>query len=260
LARLSVKNGKPLADKAVREALTSALDRTTWCKVLLQGAFAPGGPQLPPSAGYGYDELMKLDKNRFNVERARKLLADAGWKDNNKDGFVDKNGKNLEVNCIFCGGLAELPLFAEATQSDARQAGIKVNLKKVDSNSIDELSTSGEYDMLISNIFTLQAGDPEVYMKKYWKTSKNGSNPQNGSGYGNPEYDALCDRLAVEFDPAKRRQLIIEMQKVILEDCATVVFGFSRTNIISNKRIKNANIQPCDYYWVTKDWIPAETK
>ena len=97
-------------------------------------------------------------------------------------------------------------------------------------------------------------------MNQYWKTNENGSNPQNSSGYTNPKYDELSDRLAVEFDPAKRRELVIEMQKIVLEDCATVVFGFPRTNIISKTSVKNAVIQPCDYYWITKDWAPSETK
>lgn len=260
LARLSVKDGKPLADKRIREALTSALDRATWCRVLLKDTFAPGGPQMPSSADYGYDELMKLDKNQYNLERAKKLLAEAGWKDTNKDGYVDKDGKNLELDFSFYSSLAELPLFAEATQADAKQVGIKVNLKKVDFDRMDKLGAAGEYDMLISYILTLQAGDPEVYMNQYWKTNKDGSNPQNGSGYSNPKYDELSDRLAAEFDPAKRRQLVIDMQKVVLEDCATIVFGSPRTNIISKTSIKNAAIQPCDYYWVTKDWAPAEAK
>lgn len=47
----------------------------------------------------------------------------------------------------------------------------------------------------------------------YWKTNVNGSNPQNGSGYSNPAYDALSDQLACEFDPAKRRDIIIQMER-----------------------------------------------
>ena len=97
-------------------------------------------------------------------------------------------------------------------------------------------------------------------MNQYWKTNKNGSNPRNGSGYSNSKYDELSDRLAVEFDPAKRRQLIIDMQKVVLEDCATIVFGYPRTNIISNTKVKNAVVQPCGYYWITSRWVPAEAK
>lgn len=256
LARMNVKEGKPMYDKRVREALLSSLDRETYCKVLLKDTFTSGGPLMPPSVDYGFDQLK--DPNTYNVERAKKLLEEAGWKDTNGDGYVDKEGKNLEMDFIFYSGRAELPLFAEATQSDAKKVGIKVNLKNVDYNVLDGIGVRGEYDLLISNILTLQAGDPEVFINQYWKTNVNGNNPQNGSGYSNPAYDALSDKLAVEFDPAKRRQLVIDMQKIILDDAATIIFGYPQTNMISNNSIANAEILPCDYYWLTKEIKPAQ--
>lgn len=256
LARMNVKEGKPMSDKRVREALLSSLDRETYCKVLLKDTFTPGGPLMPPSVDYGFDKFK--DPNTYNVERAKKLLEEAGWKDTNGDGYVDKDGKNLEMDFIFYSGRAELPLFAEATQSDAKKVGIKVNLKNVDYNVLDGIGVRGEYDLLISNILTLQAGDPEVFINQYWKTNVNGSNPQNGSGYSNPAYDALSDKLAVEFDPAKRRQLVIDMQQIILDDAATIIFGYPQTNMISNTSIAHAEILPCDYYWLTKDIKPAQ--
>ena len=51
----------------------------------------------------------------------KQLLAEAGWKDSNNDGYVDKDGKNLELDFIYYSGRAELPLYAEATQSDAQK-------------------------------------------------------------------------------------------------------------------------------------------
>ena len=258
LARVSVKEGKPMADKRVRQALLQSLDRDTYCKVLLKDTFTPGGPLLPPSVDYGFDELNASYPDKTNVENAKKLLADAGWKDTNGDGYVDKDGKNLELDFIFYSGRAELPLFAEATQSDAKKVGIKVNLKNVDYNVLDGIGTSGDYDLLISNVLAEQAGDPEVFINMYWKTNVDGSNPQNGSGYSNAEYDALSDQLASEFDPVKRREIIIKMDKIFQDDAATIVFGYPQTNMISNKSVKNANIKPCDYYWITKEISPAK--
>lgn len=258
LARLNVSNGKPLADKNVRKALIQSLGRDTYCKVLLKDTFTPGGPLLPPSVDYGFDKLKAEYPDNYNVENAKKLLADAGWKDTDGDGYVDKDGKNLELDFVYYSGRAELPLFAEATQSDAKKVGIKVNLKNVDYNVLDGIGTRGEYDMLISNVLAEQAGDPEVFINMYWKTNVNGSNPQNGSGYSNPAYDALSDQLSQEFDPAKRKEIIEQMEKIIQDDAATLVFGYPQTNMISSKKVKNADIKPCDYYWVTKNIVPAE--
>ena len=50
----------------------------------------------------------------------------------------------------------------------------------------------------------------------------------------------------------------IEMQKVILDDAASLVFGHPQTNMVSNKSIANAEILPCDYYWLTKDVCPKQ--
>lgn len=256
LARLNSSEGRPLHDKRVREALLCSLDRPTYCKVLLKDTFVPGGPAIPPSLDYGFDQLK--DPNTYNVEKAKKLLEEAGWKDTNGDGYVDKDGKNMELDFVFYSGRAELPLFAEATQADAKKAGIKINLKNVDYNVLDGISQRGEYDLSISNIIVANTGDPEVYMNWYWKTNVNGSNPQNGSGYSNPEYDALSDKLAVEFDPAKRRQIIIDMQKILLDDAATIIFGYPQTNMVSTTAIRDAEILPADYYWLTKDIKPAK--
>ncbi len=258
LARINVAGGRPAGDKRVRQALMSALDRPTYCKVLLKDTFVPGGPLMPPSVDYGYPELYQADPNKYDVERAKKLLAEAGWRDTDNDGYVDKDGKNLEMDFVFYSGRAELPLFAEATQADAKKVGIKVNLKNVDYNVMDGMGVRGEFDLLISNVLTLQAGDPEVFVNMYLRTNKNGSNPQNGSGYSNPAFDALGDRLTTEFDPAKRRELIIQMEKLILDDAAILVFGHPQTNMVSNKSVANAEILPCDYYWLTKEISPAK--
>lgn len=258
LARMNVSNGHYLADKNVRKALIQSLDRDTYSKVLLKDTFIPGGPLLPPSLDYGFDKLKAEYPDNYNVENAKKLLADAGWKDTDGDGFVDKDGKDLELDFIYYSGRAELPLFAEATQSDAKKVGIKINLKNVDYNVLDGIGTRGEYDLLISNILTEQAGDPEVFINQYWKTNVNGSNPQNGSGYSNPAYDALTDQLASEFDPAKRKEIIFQMEKILQDDTAILIFGYPQTNMISSTKLKNADIKPCDYYWITKDITPAE--
>ena len=54
------------------------------------------------------------------------------------------------------------------------------------------------------------------------------------------------------------RQIVIDMQKILMDDTATIVFGHPQTNIVSRKNLDNAEIQACDYYWITKDWKPAK--
>ena len=258
LVRLNQNKSKPLADKRVRRALFQALDRESYCKVLLKDTFVPGAPLLPPSSDYGFDELLNQNPDRFRIENAKKLLAEAGWKDTNRDGYVDKDGKNLELNFVFYSGRPELPLFAEATQSDAKQVGIKINLKNVNYNDVYRIGTAGDYDLLISNSLALSAGDPEFFLNSYFRTNHSGDTPENASGYSNPDYDILSARLAGEFDSVKRRDIVIKMQKILLDDAGTLVYGYPRINMISRKGVEGARIFPVDFYWPMGEIKPVE--
>lgn len=258
LVRLNQNKGKPLADKRVRRALLQALDRETYCNALLKNTVIPGAPLLPPAAEYGFDELMRQNPDRFHIESAKKLLAEAGWKDTNRDGYVDKNGRNLEMDFVFCSGRAELPLFAEATQSDARQVGIKINLKQADYDDMFAIGARGDYDMLLSNSLTLAAGDPEAFLKGWFRTNNNGNTPENTSGYSNPDFDTLSERLSGEFNRDKRRDIVIRMQKILLDDAGTLVYGYPETNMVSRKGVKGVGVFPADFYWLTGEVKPAE--
>ena len=55
---------------------------------------------------------------------------------------------------------------------------------------------------LSPNIVTANTGDPIWFLANYWHTNVDGSNPQNGSGYSNPQVDQLLDAAETEFDPA----------------------------------------------------------
>lgn len=254
LARLNMRQGKPLSDKKIREALTACLDRSGYCKVLLRDTFVPGGPVLAPALGYGYEELIKLPACQRDVEKSKKLLKEAGYKDTNGDGIVDKDGKNLVLDFAIYTSRAELPLFAEAVKSDARKVGIQINVKAADYTAVEQLGKTGNWDMLISDSMTIRAGSPAHYLDMYWRSGHNGNKLQNSSGYSNPEYDALSDGLAMEPDPEKQKHTLIAMQKILLEDTAAIVFGYPKTNIISRAEITGADIMPCDYYWITRDW------
>jgi len=256
LARLNVAQGHILSDKRVRQALIACTDRDTYCKVLLKNTFIPGKAPIPPSLDYGFDQLQ--DSTPYNIENAKKLLAEAGWKDTDGDGILDKDGKPLTLDFVYYSGRSELPLFAEATQADAKKVGINIKLKNVDYNVLDAMGQHGDYDLLISNIITANTGDPEIYMNWYWKTNVDGNNPQNGAGYSNTDYDELSRQLSQEFDVKKRRQIIIKMEQILMNDAAGLFFGYPKTNMVSSVAITGAEILPADYYWLTKDIKPAK--
>ena len=256
LARLNQNPDHILSDDKVRAALICGCDRETYNNILLKGTFIPGKSPVPPSLDYGFDKL--TDPNAYNTERAKKLLDEAGWKDSDGDGILDKDGKNLTLDFVVYNSRAELPLYAEAVQSDLKKLGFDIKINTVDYNLIDSMGIKGEYDLIISNITTANTGDPEIFLRWYWQTNVDGSNQQNGSGYSNPEYDAKLEQLSMEFDKDKRRDLIIELQQILLNDGAALFFGYPQTNIINAKYVDGVKMYPSDYYWITNLIKPAK--
>lgn len=254
LARMN-HNGV-LGDAKLRQAVISGADRKAYADVLLKGTFIPGKAPIPPSLDYGFDTLQ--DPNPYNPDRSKQLLAEAGWNDSDSDGYVDKDGKNLELNFVIYTSRAELPKYAEALQADLKKVGIKVNVSALDYSLLEEVALKGEYDLLISNYLTANTGNPHRYLSEYWKSNINDSNPLNASGYSNPRFDEIMDLLVTEFDDAKRKALVIEAQQILLNDSAALFFGYPKTNLANSVGLSGVTMFPADYYWVTNMIKPAK--
>jgi peptide/nickel transport system substrate-binding protein len=92
-------------------------------------------------------------------------------------------------------------------------------------------------------------GDPE-----YWFTVFAAGNATKNQGkYQSAKLDALEAQLSREFDPAKRAQLALQMQQVVLDDHAFVFCSFLKMSMISKANVKNYTSHACDYYQVTAD-------
>jgi len=242
-----------LGDKVLRQALIRGLDRDTYCNVLLEGGASAGKAPVPPTLDFGFDELN--DENAYDPEGAKALLAEAGYQDVDGDGFAETpEGEPLELNFVIYTSREELNVYAQAAQASLKEIGIKVTLETVSYETLLDVRDAGNFDMLIWNVLVANTGDPEKYLRESWYSTS----PSNQTGYNNPEVDRLLDELATEFDDAARKDLTIQIQQLIMDDAATVFFGYETTYLYSNKRVTGLSLYPMDYYWLTKDVALAE--
>jgi ABC-type transport system substrate-binding protein len=65
----------------------------------------------------------------YDPEKARALLADAGWKDIDGDSVLDKNGEPFSITLLLTGLRPQWPPMAEVVQAQLRAVGIDVKLK-----------------------------------------------------------------------------------------------------------------------------------
>ena len=242
-----------LGDKALRQAVIRGLDKETYCDTLLEGGATAGKAPVPPTLDFGFDELK--DENAYDPDGAKALLEEAGYKDTDGDGFVETpSGEKLELNFVIYTSREELNVYAQAAQASLKDIGINVKLNTVSYETLLDMRDSGEFDMLIWNVLVANTGDPEKYLRENWYSTSS----SNQMGYSNPHVDELLDQLVTEFNEDTRKNLIMQIQQLIMDDAATVFFGYETTYLFSSNSVTGVKMYPMDYYWLTKDISLAE--
>lgn len=250
LAHMNMAEGRLLSNKTLREAILMALDDETMCSVTVGGLYTSGFSVLPSNLDYGYENL--TDPYGFDPSAAMKLLDDAGIVDTNGDGIRELDGKEVILHYVTYPNRC-LNDFAEAIQQQLASIGIGVDLEIGDSARQWDSYQSGDFDLNGSNWTTVGTGDPTQYLAPWCSTSG-----ADYCGYKNGEYDALFNQLSVTFDEDARRDIIQQMQQILIDDAAAVVHGYYNSSMISrNETIGGAAIHTADYYWITTEIYPA---
>ena len=237
-----------LKDLALRQALIRGLDREKYCDTLLQGGATAGKAPIPPTLDFGFDELK--DENVYDPQGAKELLKNAGYVDVDGDGYVETpSGDKLDLQFVIYTSREELGVYAQAAQANLKDIGIRMTLKTVSYETLLDMRDSGTYDLLIWNVLVANTGDPEKYLRENWYSKAQ----TNTAGYKNDTVDKLLDQMSAEFDEKTRRDLAIQIQQLIMDDAATVFFGYETTYLFSSKALQGVALYPIDYYWLTTE-------
>ena len=233
-----------LQDIRVRRAISMAIDKENFTKVLLNGNGTPAIGPFPANLPFGDETVHTLP---FDLDGAKKMLADAGWIDSDGDGYVDKDGKNLELNYLTYTSRQELPLLAESAQASLKKIGVKLNV-----NATDNFKTflkAGDYDIFSKAIVTAPTGDPEYYFTGHIVAGA----VDNAGFYDSNEISALENELHNTFGAANRSALAIKMSQQILDDCALVYASHLRMSFVMKPNIEGFRAHPSDYYEITAE-------
>ena len=233
------------ADPAVRQAIAMGIDKENFVAKLLDGNGFPANGVFPAGPAFGGD---KVKTEKFDLDGAKKVLEAAGWVDTDGDGIREKNGKKLVIKWLTYPSRQELPLLAESAQATLKEIGMQVEINNTaDNNQV--VKDAKAWDVYAMANVQAPTGDPE-----YWFTVFATSNATKNQGkYKSARLDALENQLSREFDPAKRAQLALDMQQVVLDDHAFVFCSFLKMSMISKANVKNYTSHACDYYQVTAD-------
>ncbi len=192
----------PFDNVKVRQALNYAVDRQTIVDVVLEGKGQVISTVLAPDMPGANNEI---DYYPYDVEKAKSLLAEAGY----PDGFTAS---------IMVYGDANNKI-GQLVQSDFAKIGVELNVELTEFGAMLEYLNLGEHDM-----YTLSygaAGNPDsTFSNVYHGSSSSASG--NRSYYSNPEVDKLIDEARVTMEWEDREPIYQKVQELIMQDAPII--------------------------------------
>lgn len=232
---LSLNTRNPiLEDVNTRKALAFAIDVDGIISNILEGMAVRMNSIVLPVKEYNRKDLQPIP---FDIQKAKIMLAEAGWKDSDNNGILDKkiNGKNTELKLNFLiPNKAPLPELALLVQNSVKEAGIRLNPVAKDFNVIKEDIKNKNFEIA----YTAKGGNPSLDdFEQSWHSTKG----SNDTGFGNPAMDELIEQMNSTLDAGARNQLYGKFQQLIYDGQPVILLTNAKERIAISKRFPNAH-------------------
>jgi peptide/nickel transport system substrate-binding protein len=201
-------------DLKVRKAISLLIPREEILQFKLKNTAVLSNGLFSPAFGEMYE---KGNVEKYNVEAARKLLAEAGWK-KNKNGILEKGGKPLTIDWKVSNNKASIEVV-EVLQHFFEKEGMIVNVSVQEWGTYMASFKAGKFDIVIGQWVGFSGPDILKYVFHSLSIPPKGG---NRIGYNNPALDAVLDQATVESDPRKRTALYKHALQMVNSDYAYI--------------------------------------
>ena len=235
-------NLEKLTDPAVREAIMYGVDKKTIGDNVLKGAMTASGSAFLAATPFG-DPALKI--RAFDAEKAKAVLAAAGYADSDGDGIVEKNGKPLTVQMGVYKRLFNENITTEM-QAQLKKIGINIEIAAHEKSNYLK---PGDFELSLYSVITMPTGDPYAFLRDCLSAK----GVSNFGHYANPAVEQALADLPHTFDAAKRIALTNAIQQQVIDDAGMDFIGFNNMQVGISKSVTGFLSTPSDYYHVTKD-------
>ncbi|MCF2571782.1 ABC transporter substrate-binding protein [Brevibacterium sp. UCMA 11754] len=215
-----------LKDKKVRQAIRAGIDIDTLRDQVLQDYGQPSTSFVP--SVYKTWALPKDDPaiSGFDVEKAKKLLDDAGWKEGS-DGIREKDGEKLQLRFLTDSDATVEQNTAKFLKPWMKDIGISLKNEASDVDTVSERTTKGDYDMYFSGWSLGPDPDYQLFINTCdSRPDADGNGGTSQDGYCNKDFDKLYQQQHVELDEGKRADLVHQALAQHYEDAASITLWY----------------------------------
>jgi peptide/nickel transport system substrate-binding protein len=246
------KNGERLDDKPkyawftdrrVRKAISHAVNRETISKTTLQGLASPLHGFVPVGNKVWLDP--NLPKTEFDLERSKSLLTEAGFVRRGTDEvpeLFDSKGNPVEFTLIVQATNEERKLAAAVIQQDLVKLGIKMQIAPLDTPGVmARASDSLDYDAISfgMNVSGIEPSGFATFLLSSAGAHQWHPNQKTPATDWEATIDKLFAEQAAELDVAKRKQLLYEIQRIMVEEVPIIPVVSRHIVSAVNNRIGN---------------------
>jgi len=207
-----------LKDKRVRRALAMAVNKRAICEQVSRAGELPATSLCPPGmAGYTAPQGAP-----FDVEQARKLLAEAGY----------PGGRGLPTIEILYNDLDAHRTIAETVQQMWKEnLGVDAELRGLEWGVYLDSQHTLDYDTCRAG-WVADYADPNTFLDMFVTGGDN-----NQTGWSNARYDELIRLAASEPDPARRMTLLHEAETILLDEQPIIPIYFRVSKNLVQPRV-----------------------
>ncbi|MFH7818347.1 oligopeptide ABC transporter substrate-binding protein [Neobacillus thermocopriae] len=250
----NVMNEPKYQDKKLREAMYYAINREEWVKAFFFGVGKPVNRPIPSNHWIAADQK-ELKQYKYDPNKAKKLLDEAGYKDVNGDGYrEDPNGKEFVIN--FSHYATQNPTFearAKALAQYWEEVGLKTKLTMTDVNLYYDLLDKADKSMEVFFGGWSTGADPDP--TPLWGSKSLWNYPR----WVNEESDKLLDQAldisVVGTDNEKRKNLYVEWQKLFMEELPILPITELEETMAVSKRVQGVKFDVSGYNRPHEWWI-----
>jgi peptide/nickel transport system substrate-binding protein len=219
---------RELLKPEVRQALSTAIDRTSIVDVAWLGHAMPGTSVLPPGTGDWFDDGIPVDA--YDATAANELLDRLGYARKNDVRYAD--GHPMSYTVYVVAGVPGANRTFDILRQNMQAIGVELNEKLLDVSAAYAAMAGSDgkfrgFDFVLTNSGSLV--DPDFALGSFTCAQRAGEGGNDPMSYCDPAYDRDYAEQGAALEAPRRQQVVKRMQRQLAADRPALVLNYPQT-------------------------------